>query len=456
MINRAVKRLSWLFLALQFGSGASAFGAATTLDELLQQVRNSRSAEATENTARENEFRADRNKQQQLLADAEKAFRAAEAESNRLSGEYDNNEKTIGERSELLRQRAGNLGELFGVTRQVAADTANVLELSIISAQYPDREAFLRTLADAKSLPSIGELERLWEEMQLEMTETAKVSRFTLPVVQADGKAQSAEVVRIGPFTASTGDLFLTYLPSLKSLAVLPRQPPGEFRAAAENLQNARDGYVRSVADPGRGVLLALYGERPNIRERIDQGEFVGYVIIVVGLMGAFAWAYQFVYLIFVRIGVSRQLKNLDRPANDNPLGRVLLAFKGDTKSIEEDADVAELRISEATMREIPRLERFQAFLRLAVAAGPLLGLIGTVIGMIVTFQSITESGSSDPKLMAAGISQAMIATVLGLGIAIPLLFANAMLASLSRQVVQMLDEQSDGMLAESIEKRRA
>ena len=106
-------------------------------------------------------------------------------------------------------------------------------------------------------------------------------------------------------------------------------------------------------------------------------------------------------------------------------------------------------------LREVPRLERFQSFLRLAVAAGPLLGLVGTVIGMIITFQSITESGSSDPKLMASGIGQAMIATVLGLSIAIPLLFANAALVSLARQIVTTLEEQSAGMLAESIESRR-
>jgi len=156
-----------------------------------------------------------------------------------------------------------------------------------------------------------------------------------------------------------------------------------------------------------------------------------------------------------VRLRTRAQLRNLQQPTQDNPLGRVLLAFRGDKSRIEEDYEVAELRLSEASMREIPKLERFQSFLRLAVAAGPLLGLIGTVIGMIITFQAITESGSSDPKLMAQGIGQAMIATVLGLGIAIPLLFANSILASLSRALVQMLDEQSNGMLAESIENRR-
>jgi biopolymer transport protein ExbB len=154
-------------------------------------------------------------------------------------------------------------------------------------------------------------------------------------------------------------------------------------------------------------------------------------------------------------VRVRQQLQHLDRPLTNNPLGRVLLAFKGDAARIEEDAEIAELRISEAVLREVPRMERFQAFLRLAVAAGPLLGLVGTVVGMIITFQSITESGSSDPKLMAHGIGQAMIATVLGLGIAIPLLFANAGLAALSRQIITLLEEQSTGLLAASLENQR-
>jgi biopolymer transport protein ExbB len=178
-------------------------------------------------------------------------------------------------------------------------------------------------------------------------------------------------------------------------------------------------------------------------------------VILAVGAIGALLALYQAIFLVRTRVAVRRQLARLDRPSADNPLGRVLSSIQADPATVEEDAEVVELRISEAVLREVPRLERFQAFLRLAVAAGPLLGLIGTVIGMIITFQSITESGSSDPRLMANGISQAMIATVLGLGIAVPLLFVNAGLASMSRQVVQILDEQSTGLLAESLERRR-
>jgi biopolymer transport protein ExbB len=430
--------------------------AAVTLDQLLEQVKNTRAAEAEVNAQRLKDFTANRATQAGVLAEAQKAYTAAEQRSTQLSNEFDNNEKEINQVNALLKEREGNLGELFGVTRQVAGDTANVMEQSIISAQYPDREEFLRSLASAKTLPSITELERLWFEMQREMTATGDVQKYEHQVVQPDGHSETAQVVRIGPFTVMSNGKYLSYLPAMKSLVVLTRQPPSRFLSAAKDVQAATSGYVRGIVDPGRGVLIALYGERPDVIERIQQGQEVGYVIIAVGIIGAICWAYQFIYLIRMRMKVAAQQKDLDHPRDDNPLGRVLLAFKGDTSRIEEDWEVAELRISEAIVGEIPKLERFQAFLRLAVAAGPLLGLIGTVIGMILTFQSITESGSSDPKLMAHGISQAMIATVLGLGIAIPLLFGNAMLSSISRQLSSILDGQGSGLLAEMIEKKNA
>jgi biopolymer transport protein ExbB len=260
--------------------------------------------------------------------------------------------------------------------------------------------------------------------------------------------------VRIGGFIATAGDRYLDYNAKLGTFSVLARQPNREMRNAARELSEAKSGYTRAFVDPSRGVLLGLYVQRPNVIERIQRGESVGYVIILVGAIGLVCSIYQGFYLFLVRRRVAHQLQHLDRPMRDNPLGRVLATFRGNPEMIEEDVEVVELRISEAVLKEVPKIERFQAFLRLAVAAGPLLGLIGTVIGMIITFQSITESGSSDPKLMAAGIGQAMIATVLGLGIAIPLLFINAGLSTMSRAVVQVLDEQSNGLLAEHIEAK--
>jgi len=447
-----VKRLAILALGLVMAQSAHA---ATTLDELLEETRNTRAVQARANAAREAEFLASREKQAALLAEAKRARDAAEARSKQLSSQFDANELRLTELDVLLTQRLGSLGELFGVVRQVAGDGTAIMYSSLLSAQYPKRDEFFAELGKAKSLPSIEELERLWFEIQREMTESGRVTRFPSRIVDANGVSTEAEVVRIGGFVAMSEGRYLNYLPSVGALGVLSRQPPAALTRFAEALQAAETGYVQTAVDPSRGVLLTMLVQRPNVMERIEKGEAVGYVIIFVGVLGALLALYQAFFLIRTRIAVRRQLARLDRPTADNPLGRVLTSIKADPHTIEEDAEVVELRISEAVLREVPRLERFQAFLRLAVAAGPLLGLIGTVIGMIITFQSITESGSSDPRLMANGISQAMIATVLGLGIAIPLLFMNAGLASMSRQVVQILDEQSTGMLAESIERAR-
>jgi biopolymer transport protein ExbB len=210
------------------------------------------------------------------------------------------------------------------------------------------------------------------------------------------------------------------------------------------------------VIDPSSGVLVQLFSERPTLIDRINRGGSIAYVILAVGFIGAIFAIYQFVYLVVTSRKVTRQLANMNQLRTDNPLGRVLLAFKGQEVPDEEDAEVVELRISEAVLKELPPIQRIQPFLKLVVASGPLLGLVGTVVGMIETFQVITESGSGDPKLMAAGIGRAMVATVLGLSIAIPTLFVNAALASRSKRLVQILNEQSTGLLAETLEAREA
>ena len=372
------------------------------------------------------------------------------------------NEKRIAEIQNLLDQRLGNLGELFGVTRQVAGDAANVLQQSVLSTQYgvpadgEERAEFLRRLAGAKALPSITELQRLWYELVREMTDAGKVVAYRAPVLQADNTKKDMDVVRVGPFTVSSNGEYLGYLPSTKSLTVLSGELKDDFPQIGRQLQAAtgKGGYQTAVVDPSRGALLGLYVERPSVIRRIQQGEAVAYVIVAVGFIGVALALFQAVYLVITRMAVGAQLKNLDNPRKNNPLGRVLLSFRGDGKRL-ENSELAELRISEAVLREVPKLERFQSFLRLAVAAGPLLGLIGTVIGMIITFRAIVASGSSDPRLMATGIGQAMINTVLGLSIAIPLLFINAGLSALSKGVTQTLDEQSQSMLAESVVDRQ-
>jgi biopolymer transport protein ExbB len=437
--------------------------AAASLKDLLDNVQNVRADDTKKFDDRKREFDGTAEAQKQAkMQDAQRNRDGLDAASKKLQDQYSKNEIMIGQLNGQLRDKAMALGlaELFGLARQVSNDVSTILQQSLITTQFPPaqgeqpRDEFLRAFSASRTTPTASDLQRVWIEIQREMTASGQVAKYQATVVQPGGEAAKTEVIRIGGFIATAGGKFLSYLPTLRTFNVLPRQLPSSFMSTASRFTSAVSGYTEAVVDSTRGVLLGLYVERPTFGERIKLGQEVGYVIITVGVLGVLAFLFQLLHLVLVRVSVSRQLKNLDRPTANNPLGRVLLAFKGDKARIEDDADVAELRITEAVLKEVPRLERFQSFLRLAVAAGPLLGLIGTVWGMILTFQSINESGSSDPKLMATGIGQAMIATVLGLGIAIPLLFAGALLSTLSKAVVQVLDEQSAGMLAESIEKQ--
>ena len=433
------------------------------LTDLRSEVQKLRDDERKLAQERLQRFRAEQQRQERRAQEAVQRRNAAEARSNALDKQWNDNEKRIAEIQNLLSQREGNLGELFGVTRQVAGDAANTLQQSVLSTQFvtppegEERAEFLRRLAAAKALPSITELERLWYELMHEMTEASKVAAYRAPVLQLDNTKVDMDVVRVGPFTVSSNGTYLGYLPSQRELTVLSGNLQGDFPRIARDLQadTGGTGYHEAVVDPSRGALLGLYVERPGVIQRIQQGEAVAYVIVAVGILGVILALFQAVYLVITRMAVVAQLKNLDTPRKNNPLGRVLLSFRGDGKRV-ENSELAELRISEAVLREVPKLERFQSFLRLAVAAGPLLGLIGTVIGMIITFRAIVASGSSDPRLMATGIGQAMINTVLGLSIAIPLLFINAGLSALSRSVTQTLDEQSQSLLAANVKQKNA
>ncbi len=441
-------------------SGVAGYATALTLDELMDKVRADSSAQAKIATQRESTFRAAKEAQDKLYKDTLAKRNTAENLSNTLNTRIGDNRIRIDEINELLRVNQGNLGELFGVTRQIAGDASGVLTDSLINTQIvlaageENRLDFMRRIASSTALPSIIDLERMWFELMGEMKADGEVTRYKSPVLQADGVTSiEEEIVRIGSYGAVANNEYLGYLTGEGTLATISRQPAEKaLMTLASDLQNSTQdtGYIRAMVDPARGALLSLYVERPDVIERIQNGEVVGWVIVFVGCIGVLVALFQYVYLFMARSAVASQLKKLNVPIKNNCLGRMLIEVTGDKNRnfINERAEVVELRISEAVLRELPKLERFQSFLRLAVAAGPLLGLIGTVIGMILTFDSITASGSSDPKLMAQGIGQAMIATVLGLGVAIPLLFLNAGLVSLSKGVIHVLEEQSTRLMA--------
>jgi biopolymer transport protein ExbB len=440
-----------IIIALTFASLA-AQAAPKGLDELLKQVQQGGQASAKINQEREQRFLRDKNEQAAMLQKADADLATAEARIARVKARYDGAQTEIKALKDKLQSRVGDTGQMYTAVRQAAADFRAAAAGSMVTAQYPQRVALLETLMQGSELPSLTQLEQFWFVLQQEMTEGGKVARFATEIVDDEGVREKADVIRVGPFNAFADGRYLVMQPDGK-LSALPRQPGHGATGLAKKFAKTDDEIAPIVVDPSHGTLLALESVRPTLGERVEMGGFIGYVIIFIGLAGAVLAIYQFVYLTTVGGRMYQQLRNIRAPNPDNPLGRVLSCLT-DEKSA--DPEVIELHVSEAVLRETPKLERFQSLIKLIVAAGPLLGLLGTVSGMIITFQVITEVGAGDPKVMAGGISQAMIATVLGLGIAIPLLFINTLLMSRSRALVQILDEQTAGMLAQRLEAARA
>jgi biopolymer transport protein ExbB len=438
--------------ALLLIGGVQEAPAIESLDQLLQQVRESRSKLSAQNEAREQRFLRDRDAQQALLAEARTALAEEERRSEELTGGFNSNEQRLAELNESLRVQLGNFGELFGVVRQVSGDTVGLIRGSLVTAQDPQREAVAERLAQVRGVPSVEDLNELRALLTEEMIRSGKVSRFETTITRPDGTAAQETVVRIGVFNLIAGDRYLNYLPDTQTIQELPRQPQARFRSMAKDLFDASPNTnVAAAIDPGRGSLLALLIQEPSLGERIGQGGAVGYVIILLGAIGLLMALVRWLYLGAVGGRIRAQLK-MEEAREDNPLGRILAVHRANSDA---DTETLELKLDEAILREVPRLEAWQGSIKVIAAVAPLLGLLGTVIGMIATFQSITLFGTGDPKLMAGGISQALVTTVLGLSVAIPLVLMHSVVASRSRALTELLEGQSAAIIARQAEAGR-
>ena len=446
---------------------------ANTLDELLQNVQDRRVVESREHVRRESEFTTRRNEQQNMLRNAENERTRQERISNQLETQFEENEIRIGDLQEALDKRLGSLRELFGVLQQVAGDTRGAFEGSLISVEYPGRGEFLGELAakmgTSSQLATIDEMEELWFLLQQEMTESGRISRFQATVNKLSGEQIDTEVIRVGSFNILSDEGYLNYEVSVGALVELARQPSAEFSNTAEDLSEASPSELVAFAiDPTRGSLLSLEIQKATLSEMVGtpfggiasgscwlpfcdgQGDYPGSIIILVGIVGVLLAVERLITLTLVGGKVNTQRGNPGTPTDDNPLGRVLKVYD-DNQDV--DADTLELKLGEAILTETPALTRNITIIQVISVIAPLMGLLGTVIGMIQTFQAITLFGTGDPKIMASGISTALMTTVLGLCVAIPTVLLHALVSQRSRSVIHVLEEQSQGIIAEHAEK---
>lgn len=420
-----------------------------SVQELLRQLRETRRVESAENRRRLQEFRAQRNRQRALLNQAEQDLANEKALSEQLEETRDENEEELARLEQQLQEELGNFAELFGVTRQVAGDTISQMQTSLISAEFPAREREIDILTRSRTLPTDEDLGSLWLVLLENAVQQGRISTFTATVTELDGELTEREVMRVGPFVAVTKERgnFLRF--ESGQLEELPRQPQARFMEATDNLVNADPGERTNAAiDPSSGALLGLLVRTPSLLERIDQGRTIGYIIITIGAIGVLLAIYRFLDLSKIAGSVRSQMKK-DTPGN-NPLGRIMKAYQENKNA---DVETLELKLDDAILKELPRLEMGLATIKVMAAVAPLLGLLGTVTGMIIVFQQITLFGTGDPKIMAGGISQALVTTVLGLTVAIPLLLLHSVANGRAKYVSQILEEQSAGLVAQHSEK---
>ncbi len=427
--------------------------AQSSLQDVLRAVQRDSEALTAENAQRLREFQAARNEQAASMSTLRGQLNAAEGRGQALANEFQANETQITDLSSQLQEEAGDFGQLLGQFRQAAGETMPVIRNSLASAQYPGRADKLSEIAQARALPSRTDLDSLPKAILQEMVAQSEVTTFTAPVanIGPDGENLTKELLRVGVFNSATTDNVAFAEMRDGKLAAFPKQPPGDFSSAMRNLINAGpDEVVRAPVDPSKGGLFDTYGKLPTLGDRLEDGGIVGAIILFALLpIGLLIGLFKLISL-FLMGGAMRSTAKKGKAGSGNPLSRVFQVYEDHRN---DQVETLELKLDEQILKESPRIERFNDIVKVLAAVAPLLGLLGTVIGMIITFTAITIYGAGDPQLMADGISTALMTTVFGLVAAIPLLLVHALCAGAARSNQQILDEQAAGLVAERAEK---
>ncbi len=466
MSSKNFKKLATVIVGAAFLAGTSISAGAqqiSSVNELLQKVRQDARKTAAENAERERAFKARRDQQAAKLAEAKRQLAALQAKVRQVESKFDANQRQIDSLEGQLNAALGEFRDVFGLARSKAAEFKATLDASLVSAQYPDRTAVLDRIANSKALPSSEDMDAIWKTMLGEIEAQRQVAGFEAKVGNSADPSKPQSLVRMGAFDVFTKDgEFLEYKPSddpkVLPLTVLVKQPGSDLVKAARKVANAKAGeLVYGPVDPTRGGLLKslervpTFYERAGFLNKMGQGGPIGMIIWWLLALSLVFGVLNFIRLIFVSLAVRAQKKRA-QPSKSNPLGRVMLAYESVKDKGEE---VIELKLDEAIMKESPKLEMGLNLLKLAAAIAPLLGLLGTVTGMIKTFQAMVVFGAGDPQKMANGISEALVTTMLGLIAAIPILIIHSFCSSMARNVQGTLEEQSAGIVARHLESRR-
>ncbi len=419
------------------------------LDSLLEKVKQGHRQDNENNKARLALFTQDKAEQQRIYSQTKADRIAAEQLSQLKEQAFEDNEQKITLLQQRLNERLGSLKELFGVLQLVASDSQGQFDASLVQIHYPERSEqlsqFAEKMGQTTELPTIEEIEFLWYQLQREMTEAGKITTSNQTVLTASGNEEQMEVMRIGTFNLIANGKYLQRISETGRIVEFSRQPSSRYMVGAKKIADANNGELLPFTiDPIRGQLIAIKGTAPDMTQRLNQGGEIGYIIIALGIVVVLTAVFRLLYLVKIDRSIQAQLENIEQPTN-NPLGHIIKVYH---QNKTENVESIELKLGEAVLREIPKVNWGLSFLKISAAIAPLMGLLGTVTGMIITFQAITLFGAGDPKLMAGGISQALVTTVLGLTVAIPTLLLHNLVQGRATKINEILEQESIALIA--------
>ena len=404
---------------------------------LLEIVKENRDIYVSEDKIRLDKFIKLVSEREKLLQDAKNQLAAEQRRNKRLEETFEANEKTLAELEDSLQIKVGVLGELFGVTRQFAGELLASSENDVSFYEFKDRPDILRNVG-SKKIHNLEDFESLWLSYFDQMVAGSEIRSFESFITLPNGENISGIVTRYGLFNAVHKNSFLEPEQSLNSFQLLANQPESNITRTLRRHARASDYRTVSI-DPTRGFLLSLYLDKPGWFERIAQGKSIGFIIVLIGLFGL-AFASYKLYLLSI---YSKEITDEDSEES--------IIFKMNSVTSKElSSESKENLMDELIINYSSKVDWGNNWIKFFAAVAPLLGLLGTVIGMIETFQAITLFGTGDPKQMAGGISQALVTTMLGLIVAAPLLGFYTYLAEKSSSIVQFLEEKASYILSRS------
>ncbi|CAK1712388.1 MotA/TolQ/ExbB proton channel family protein [Vibrio crassostreae] len=426
----------------------SALSASDSTAQLVNKAKSENRTQASHNVVREADFKKIEQELKAIKAQLEAKRTSIQGATDVLTQTFSDNENKLARLEEKLRLETGSLGELFGVVRQNAKELGAELSSTVNSVDRAEHTATVDQIIDAKSLPSMPQLSGLWMSMVEQIQASSELSKSQIAFINGEGNTQTVDAYRLGSIGLVTDQGYVSWNTQREDAIAYLKQPSnGPTLASLSTLANGDVSNV--VVDPSRGFMLEQLALTPSLTDRLQAGGVVGKVILGLLAIGLIIALVRGISLAIAHQKIRAQLKNPEQ-AGDNPLGRVLAVYN---KEQNQTVEALELRLLEAVVDEQTHLEKGLSMLKLLAALAPMLGLLGTVTGMIETFQVITQFGNGDPKVMAGGISMALVTTVLGLVAAMPLLLAHNILSTQAENIRNILEKQGIGLVAEQAEK---